>query len=162
MNAKPAETFTIGDQTFVVHLYTASQAFDVLLALGEALSGPLSRILNRKVSGDLSDLASAMDELDQEMTAGAMLALFGSIRSSGGMGLVCTILQTTYYQDKPINTRERFDEVFQGPGALIDAARVLWHVLRFQMSPLLAALRPLFSERGGALETFLQNTLDRT
>jgi len=149
---KSAESFTIGDQVFIVHSFSSSQSLDVLLMLGEVIAPALGKLLNRKVSSDLSDIAEAVDELkgmDVDMALPSLLAVFGTVRKIGGIDLVVSILQTTYHEDRPINTRARFDEVFQGPGALVDAARVLWHVLRFQLSPLWDALRPLLSGRGG-------------
>lgn len=153
MSQKSAITLTIGGRAFISHLYSSSQALEILLTLGEVLSGPLSRLLDREVSSDLSELASAVDELqDKAPTTGAILSLFGSLRKVGGVDLVVAVLQSTYYEDRPIDSRKRFDEVFVGPAGLVDAAQLVWRVLVYQLSPLWDALRPLLSGvQGGAL-----------
>lgn len=153
MSQKSAITLTIGGRAFISHLYSSSQAFEILLTLGEVLAGPLSKLLDREVSSDLSEIASAVDELqDKAPTVGAVLGLFGSLRKTGGADLVVQILKTTYFEDRAIDSRKRFDEVFQGPAGLVDAAQLTWRVLVYQLGPLWDALRPLLSGvQGGAL-----------
>lgn len=149
---KSATTIPVGERTFVCHLYSSSQALEILLTLGEVIAVPLGKILGRKVSADMDELAAAVDDLqDEELNTASLLGLFGAIRKVGGMDRVVAILQTTYFEDRAIDSRKRFDEVFAGPAGLLDAARLLWRVLVYQLSPLWDGLRPLLSERGGAL-----------
>ena len=153
VSQQPATSIIVGGRTFISHLYSSSQALDLLLMLGEALSGALSKLLDRPVTADMSDLAEAVDELrDQVPTTGAMLSLFGSLRKTGGADLVVQVLSTTWIGDRPIDSRKRFDEVFVGPAGLVDAAHLTWRVLVYQLSPLWDGVRLLLSERAEALK----------
>ena len=153
VSQQPATSIIVGGRTFISHLYSSSQALDLLLMLGEALSGALSKLLDRPVTADMSDLAEAVDELrDQVPTTGAMLSLFGSLRKTGGADLVVQVLSTTYFEDRAIDSRKRFDEVFRGPSELLDAANLTWRVLVYQLSPLWEGVRLLLSERAEALK----------
>jgi len=150
---KSATAIDVGERTYITHLYSSSQAFDLLLSLGDVLAGPLSALLDREVSGDMSDIVSAVEELlskSSGVTVGAALKLFGAIRKAGGTDLVVQVLRTTYYEDRAIDSRKRFDEVFHGPAGLVDAAQLTGRVLVYQLGPLWDALRPLPSGVDGA------------
>ena len=150
---KSATTITVGDREFVSHLYSASQALDLLLLLGEVLAEPLSKILDQKISADLTGILEALSELrNQDLLASLIPPLVGSIRRVGGSDVLIQILATTWYEDAPISTRKRLDEVFGGPAGAIDAVRLTKEVLVYQLGPLSAALRPRPSGQDGAGE----------
>ena len=143
---KPAVSFRIGEHDFVTHMYSASQALDILLSLGDVIAVPLSKMLGKDVTGDLNEISAAVGEIqNKDIDMSAMLSVFGAIRKAGGVSLVVSLLQTTYHEDQPIDSVKRFDQVFHGSAGLVVAAQLLWRVLVYQLSPLLTELSPLLS-----------------
>lgn len=160
----PATTIPIRDRVFICHLYSASQALEILLLLGEVAAGPLGRLLNRRVDADMVSVIRALDEVAEgDPSPLQILQLFGAVRRIGGVDLMVAILQTTYINDQQINSRKAFDVAFSGPGGLVDAALLLVKVLRYQFRPLWGALRPLLSEgQAGALGEILSKIQQRS
>jgi len=144
-----ATTISVNDRAFVVHLYSSSQALDVLLTIGEVLAGPLSKVLDREVNTDLGALSEAVGQLQgQEPPLEAIPHLITSLRSSGGTRIALEVLQTTYYEDRLIDSVRRLDQVFEGPLGVVQLIRLCWKVLVYQFGPLLNAFRPTLSGRG--------------
>jgi len=144
-----ATTIRIKDRTFICQQYSVSQVLELLLILGEALAGPLSKLLGREVSSDMGEISAALQEATDDQTQSTMLEVFGAIRKVGGVEVVVQVLQTTYFEDRPLDSRKRLDEVFSGAGSLIELVTLTWRVLVYQLSPLVEELRPQLSKLGG-------------
>ena len=129
MKFRNAETFEVNGKTFVVHLYSASQALDVISDLSPILGA----------AADSEDIPDFPD-LSESPTSGVTSRILREVRAAGGTDLVIRLLSQTYYEDQPIDSRARFDAVFPGVSGLVDAAKVLYHTLRIQFRPLLDAL----------------------
>ena len=135
-----------GDRAYIVHPWSVSQTFDALLLLGEILAEPLSRILGRPVAKEMGAIVQAFQEAQQQSLSTLQLfSLFASLRAAGGAECLVRVLQTTRWQDAPLDSLAVIDRAFPGPTALIDLMRLVWEVLRYQLGPFAGALLPLFS-----------------
>lgn len=144
--SKPATVLRINGRAFTTQLYSASEALDILVTVGEVLAEPLGRLLGREVDrepGALSEAFGELQDLGAKLDGAAFLSLFQAVRKVGGTDLVVRLLSTTFHADRPINSRERFDDVFTGAAGLVDAALLLKEVVKFQSAPLLDALAAL-------------------
>ena len=157
----PLSPIVIRDETdpkrvYIVHPWSVTQTFDALLLLGEILADPLSRILGRPVEREMGAVVAAFHEAQgQSLTKLQLFSLFASLRQAGGAGCLVRILQTTRYQDRPLDSIEAIDAAFPGPTALIDLMRLTWGVLKFQLGPFVDGLLPLLSSAGDMVKALM-------
>lgn len=135
------EVFRVNSRVFISHAYPVGYALDLLATLASALARPLSRILRVEITGGLDSVARALPEL-RSVGAEQMLELLPAIEAAGGSRLCVKILAHTWYEDAPINTEARLNEVFSEPGeGLMDMLILCWEVLAWNLSPLVRSIQ---------------------